>query len=266
MATGSYLSENLTQSQLEVMLLLDEYEMDIFSLDDVKGLVPDKVDEVNEILENLAHKKVIARIERGKYCRSGFRDEKVIGCFMVPDGAIAYWSALNLHGLTEQFPNTVFIQTTHIKKDKTVFGVNYKFVTIAKPKQIGIRKEGYGNHQYAITDMEKTLVDCFDLHKYAGGYAELIRAFAVATLSASKMIQYAKAINNIAAIKRMGYLAELFEKPGMKTFIRYASQQVREAYNPIDPQGPDRGEYDRNWRLRLNISKTELLGLAKKTY
>ncbi len=246
--------------------MLDEYEMDIFTLDDVKKLVPDREQEVNEIIENLAHKKILSRIERGKYCRANFRDEKVIGCFLVPDGAIAYWSALNLHGLTEQFPNTIFIQTTKIKKDKKVFGVSYKFVTIAKTKREGISKEGYGNHSYSMTDVEKTIVDCFDLPKYSGGYAELIRAFSQAKLSSQAMIRYCKAVNNIAATKRLGFLAELLVKPGMKTFIRYAKQQVKEAYNPFDPQGPDTGDYDREWRLRLNISKDELLGIANKVY
>ncbi|WP_236981078.1 type IV toxin-antitoxin system AbiEi family antitoxin domain-containing protein [Membranihabitans maritimus] len=266
MAGGSYISKNLTPSQLDLMLMLDEYEMDIFTLDDVKKLVPDREQEVNEIIENLAHKKILSRIERGKYCRANFRDEKVIGCFLVPDGAIAYWSALNLHGLTEQFPNTIFIQTTKIKKDKKVFGVSYKFVTIAKTKREGISKEGYGNHSYSMTDVEKTIVDCFDLPKYSGGYAELIRAFSQAKLSSQAMIRYCKAVNNIAATKRLGFLAELLVKPGMKTFIRYAKQQVKEAYNPFDPQGPDTGDYDREWRLRLNISKDELLGIANKVY
>lgn len=266
MAIGSYTSENLTQPQLNLMLLLDEYEMDIFSLEDIKELVPEQEEDVNELIENLVHKKVFSRIQRGKYCRANFRDEKVIGSFLVSDGAIAYWSALNLHGLTEQFPNTIFIQTTKIKKEKKVFGVAYKFVTIAEYKRDGITNEGYGNHSYDITDVEKTIVDCFDLPKYSGGYAELIRAFSQAKLSSEKMIRYCKAVNNIAATKRMGYLAELFEKPGMKTFITYARQQVKEGYNPFDPKGWDTGDYERGWRLRMNISREDLLGIANKIY
>lgn len=248
------------------MLLLDEFEMDIFSLEDVKRLVPGQEENINEIVENLVHKNVFSRIERGKYCRANFRDEKVIGSFLVPDGAIAYWSAMNLHGLTEQFPNAIFVQTTKIKKDKKIFGAAYKFVTIAKRKRDGIKKEGHGNHSYAITDVEKTLVDCFDVPKYSGGYAELIRAFVQAELSSRKMIIYCQAINNIAATKRMGYLAELFNKPRMKAFISYAKQQVKEAYNPFDPQGPDSGEYARDWRLRMNISREKLWGIVNRTY
>ena len=266
MATGGYISENLTKSQLSVMLLLDEYEMDIFSLEDVKELVPDRKEDINEIIENLVHKKVFSRIERGKYCRANFRDEKVIGSFLVSDAAIGYWSALNLYGLTEQFSNTLFIQTVKIKKDKKVFGVAYKFVTIAGRKRVGVVAEGHGNHSYAITDVEKTIVDCFDLPQYSGGYAELIRAFSRAKLSSEKMIRYCKAVNNTAATKRMGFLAELFTKPGMKTFIHYARQQVKEAYNPFDPQGSDTGKHERDWRLRLNITREELIAIANKPY
>lgn len=80
------------------------------------------------------------------------------------------------------------------------------------------------------------------------------------------MIIYCQAINNIAATKRMGYLAELFNKPKMKAFISYAKQQVKDAYNPFDPQGPDVGSYERDWRLRLNISREKLWDIVNRTY
>jgi predicted transcriptional regulator of viral defense system len=266
MARSTYISENLTQNQISFMLMLDEYEMDIFTLKELKQFKTDQFEDINELVENLVHKKILSRIERGKYCRSNFQDEKVIGTRLVEDGAIAYWSALNLHGRTEQFPNSVFIQTTKVKPSKAVFGVSYQFVKIAPAKRAGLIKEGFGNHSYHITDVEKTIVDCFDLPQYCGGYAELIRAFATAKLTGSKMIDYCQAINNIAATKRMGFLAKLFEKKGLKSFIRFAKEQVKDAYNPFDPQGPDSGSFNAEWRLKLNISKGDLLDIANKQY
>ena len=62
-------------------------------------------------MENLENKGFLSRIERGKYCLANFRDENVIGSFISGDGAVAYWSTLNYQGLTEQFPNVVFMQT-----------------------------------------------------------------------------------------------------------------------------------------------------------
>lgn len=266
MGDSVYISSNLTSAQLEFMKLLDENEIDIFLLEEIETKLNQRFDNINEILENLVQKELLSRIERGKFCKANFRDENVIGTFAVKMGVVAYWSALNLHGLTEQFTNTVYIQTTHKKTDKSIFGVNYRFVKISESKRCGIIKQGYGNHVFYMTDVEKTLVDCFDLPQYSGGYAELIRAFAATPISGKKMITYCRAVNNIAATKRMGFLAELFEKRGLKLFIRFAKNQIKDAYNPLDPQGADSGSFNSEWKLRLNISKEKLLDIANKQY
>ncbi len=79
-AKRTYISENLNQTQRDFIILLDENEIDIFTLEDVKKIIPSISENANEIIENLIHKKMISRIERGKYCKVNFRDEKVIAC------------------------------------------------------------------------------------------------------------------------------------------------------------------------------------------
>jgi predicted transcriptional regulator of viral defense system len=262
MADSGYISANLTPKQLTFIRLMDDFEIDIFSLSQIESQLSTSFENLNEILENLVDKKILVRIERGKYCRANFKNEKVIGCF-VSDGSVAYWSALNAHGLTEQFPNIVYIQTTRPKRNKTILGVAYKFVKIAPYKMAGINSEGQGNLKYRITDLEKTLVDCFDLPEHSGGYPELIRAFSQANLDGEKMIAYSKAIGNIAATKRMGFLAELFDKKGAKAFVKYARQQVNDKYNVFDPYDINKGEFVNDWRLRLNISRQDILNLGE---
>jgi hypothetical protein len=56
MARSTYISENLTQKQIDFMLMLDDYELDIFTLEDVKKQIGDKVDDITEIRENLIFK------------------------------------------------------------------------------------------------------------------------------------------------------------------------------------------------------------------
>jgi predicted transcriptional regulator of viral defense system len=266
MADSVYISSNLTASQLEFIKLLDEYEIDIFRFEEIEDQLNTRFLNLHEVLENLVHKKLLSRIEKGKFCRFNFRNEYVIGTFLANQGSVGYWSALNLHGLTEQFPNTVFIQTPHKKKDKTIFGVDYKFVKIAHKKRAGITRHGYGNHSYTLTDVEKTIVDCFDLPQYSGGYAELIRAYHNAKLSADKMIQYCRAINNLAATKRMGYLAEFLNKKGMKPFIRFAKDRLTQTYNPLDPLGTDTGKHLAEWKLKLNITEQAILDITRNEY
>jgi len=70
---------------------------------------------------------------------------------------------------------------------------------------------GYGNEQFKVTDVEKTLLDCFDLPQHSGGYEELLRAFYSARINSDKLLKYAVQMNNLSVIKRVGYLSELFE-------------------------------------------------------
>jgi predicted transcriptional regulator of viral defense system len=260
----TYHSVNITKEQQDFLKLLNDYEIDIFSIAEIRKTLNKEFVNLNAILENLEKKEFLSRMENGKYCRPNFRDEKVIGSFISDSGSIAYWSALNSHGLTEQFPNNVFIQTAKLKKTKAIFGTEYKFIKVSPHKITGLLSQGQGNRKYRITDIEKTIVDCFDLPEHSGGYAELIRAFSEAKLGSEKMIDYCTAINNMAATKRMGFLAELFKKKSLKTFIQYANQQKNLRYNVFDPAGVDKGEFINDWRLRLNISRDKILDICKK--
>src|ERR1035437_2253886 len=239
----AYHSTNISKEQQEFLKLLTDYEIDVFLITNIEKLLSTEIVNLNAILENLVKKEFLLRIEKGKYCSSNFSDEKVIGCFISEVGAIAYWSALNYHGLTEQFPNNMFIQTSKLKMDKTVLGTAYTFVKVVSKKMTGILTLGRGSSKYRITDVEKTIIDCFDLPEYSGGYAELIRAFNQAKLTSEKMIAYCTAINNMAVTKRLGFLAELLEKKGLKTFIKFAKQNKNKRYNVFDPTGIDKGEF-----------------------
>lgn len=262
----SYHSLNISKQQQDFIRLLDEKEIDIFSISQIEKVPGFNSNQLQVILENLVNKQFLLRIERGKYCRANFRDEKVIGSFISNGGAIAYWSALNQHGLTEQFPNNIFIQIPRLKRNKIVFGTSYIFIKVNQDKFIGNIVQGNGNRHYNITDIEKTIVDCFDLPEYSGGYAELIRAFNQAKLNSEKMIEYCNAIDNISAIKRMGFLAELLNKQGLKYFIKFAKWKINEKYTLFDPFGNNKGEFVNDWRLRLNINRNDISEIFNSQY
>lgn len=236
---------------------LDNYGIDIFNKNHiVKNHFND------QSLRELVDKEYIRVIEKGKYCRHNFSDEYVIGNFIVKNGGIAYWTAMNFHGLTEQIPNVVYVQTMLEKKKTTIFGVRYRFIQVKKEKLTGYKTIGYGNHQFQITDVEKTVIDCFDLPQYGGGYNEIIKAFFKANLSAQKMVKYCKAIDNIAVTKRLAYLCELLEKPKMDYFIKYAQTVRNEKYNLFESDGNKKGKTNRRWRLVLNMEDDEIIEIA----
>ena len=141
---------------------------------------------LQKVLYRLQQKGAIDRIEKGKYLIIPLGAEKgkytlhefVIGSLLVKPYSIAYWSALNYYGLTEQIPTTVFIQTITRKfnTNPNVFGVQYQIVKIKKEKMFGIRKEWIEETQINITDKEKTIIDCLDKPQYCGGIIEVAKA------------------------------------------------------------------------------------------
>ena len=266
MADSVYKSVNVSEKQLLFLKKLDDFEIDYFKMESIQDEIGVRFENINEVLENLTDKNLLKRIEKGKYARENFNDQNVIANILVENSAVAYWSALHLHGMTSRFPNTVFVQTTQRKKGKTVFGVSYKFISVAERKFIGITTSGYGNYSFSITDVDKTLVDCFDLPQHSGGFDGLVQAFAIAKLNSQNLIKYCTAINNIAIIKRMGFLAELFQKKGTKGFITWAQKKINPKYNLIDAGGLETGEFIREWRLRLNVSRDDLLNLTTEIY
>ncbi len=261
----TYKTVNISEDQQRFIRLLDDFEIEIFNLRDIESMTGVKFQKLNAILENLESKGFLTRIERGKYCRSNFRNENVIGCFLAKDGTVSYWSALNKHGLTSRFANNIFIQTAHKKQEKTVRGTLYKFIGVAPGKMTGIITEGYGNNAFRITDIEKTIIDCFDLPEYSGGLEELLLAFANATVSSEKLIEYSKAVHNKAVLKRIGFIAELLDKKGMKSLIRYAKSELNNSYDVFDPKGERSGEAMGAWKLRMNMTIPQILSICNRS-
>jgi predicted transcriptional regulator of viral defense system len=252
----------------KIALLLDDNEIDIFEINSLSVHIGEKTGQLQRKIETLVKRGLLSRIEKGKYCKHNFRNQYVIANYLAPEGAVAYWSALNLHGLTTQFPNTVFVQTPKLKRNKTVFGVNYQFVKVKPSKAVCFEQSGYGNHTFSLTTIEKTMVDCFDLPDYNGGYSELILALTKAKLNNKKLIEAAKAVDNIAVIKRLGYLIEVLQKEGMSVFLKYALDCVNRMYNVniLDPSLNDKGVFNNKWNLRINISEADIVAMSKILY
>jgi predicted transcriptional regulator of viral defense system len=186
--------------------------------------------------------------EKGKYTLNEF----VIGSLLVNPYCIAYWSALNFYGLTEQFPNTVFLQTTSRKKKQAteIFGVRYRIIRIKEEKFFAIRKEWIDNTQVNITDKEKTIIDCLDKPQYCGGIVEVAKALKYGgELDKKKILNYAQKLDNSGVIRRLGYLCDLFA-------IDIGIPEIKTRnYLLLDPTMPHKGPKNAKWRLIINLGE-----------
>ncbi|PKP58603.1 hypothetical protein CVT91_08285 [Candidatus Atribacteria bacterium HGW-Atribacteria-1] len=218
---------------------------------------------VQKVLYRLQQRGAIERIEKGKYLIIPLGAEKgkytlhefIIGSLLVEPYSIAYWSALNYYGLTEQIPTTVFIQTITRKfnTNPEVFGVQYKIVKIKESKCFGIRKEWIEERPINITDKEKTIIDCLDKPQYCGGIIEVAKALKNNKFDRKKLENYVQRIGNSGVLRRLGYLSEL-----LNIKINLPKLNTRN-YLLLDPTMPEKGINNAKWRLIINLDE-KILG------
>ncbi len=257
----------MTHKQNKLLSLLNEYGWDVFSYQMLinEGSMNSK--EIWEALRYLTKNGSITRIEKGKYHKSGFLDEYVIACSLVEDSYISYWTAMNIHSLTEQIPNIMFIQNT--KRSGTLklknSGTQIKFVKVKPNKLFGYKKYGVGNHAWRVADVEKTVIDGFELPQYSGGFPEIIKAVNHAKLNQKKLIRYCKKQNNKSVTIRLGYLIELLNKPDMNEFIAYSLSLVGKNYILFEPGLAKSKKTNKRWNINLNISEDEIMEIANSS-
>ncbi len=203
----------------------------------------------------------VERIEKGKYLIIPLGAEKgrytinefVIGYEIVKNAAIAYWSALNYHGFTEQIPNTVFIQTTSRKKEPKleIFGVRYRIVRVTEKKFFAQQKIWIDDTEIWITDPEKTIADCLDKPQYCGGIVEVAKALQNEDkIDLDKVIEYAIRMENSAILKRLGSLCDKLGIP-----VKVPQDYLAKGYPLLDPSMHRKGTANRRWKIIENVDE-----------
>ena len=222
-----------------------------------------KQDPTPQFLERLQSKGWIRRIRRGRFAivplssgenRSPQLHEFVVAMELASPAVIAYWSALNHHGMTEQLPRTVFVATDHPvrRRPGEVLGVSYRIVSLKPSKFFGITKDWIDENPFRVTDREKTIIDGLDLPQHVGGVHEIAKALIVSwkVLDEKKLRSYAAKIGNSAVAKRLGFLMETLDLGDIEALREEAP--LAPGFSPLDPTLPKRGKYTRRWGLLVN--------------
>ncbi len=258
-------------SRAESLLLssLSEKNRTIFGIKDIVNELRCSYGYAKALANNLAKKSWIIALSRGTYLivplsagvKSRYTEhEFVIASHLVSPYYIAYWSALNFHGFTEQIPFTVFVATTKRAKSREILDFRYRFVTLSKRKFFGFTPFNIGAFKVEISDPEKTLADVLDHPEYCGGIAEAAKSLwnARDKISMDKVLEYARKMGNTAIIKRLGYLIESLELRMDEGTLSKMRSEVSPGISVLDPNMPRKGRYLTRWNLLLNVSKEAL--------
>jgi predicted transcriptional regulator of viral defense system len=260
-------TQNITRNPLgrtEAQFIARMGAKSTFSIKEAREVLGHKPDDpTRQFLERLQQKGWIQRIRRGQYVviplssgeeRSPQLHEFLVAMEIVSPAAIAYWSALNHHGMTEQLPRTVFVATNHPVRHppKEALGITFKIISLRPSKFFGIVRDWIDERSFWITDKEKTIIDGLDLPKYIGGVGEVAKALAKVwnELDEAKLADYAAKIGNSAVTKRLGFLMEALGVGDPEALLKASS--LAPGFSPLDPTLPREGKHNRRWNLLIN--------------
>jgi len=225
--------------------------------------------ETIKILFTLYRQGWLGKIRNGKYfliplgvdIHSGYTENSLlIASKLISPYYVGFWTMLHHYGYTEQFSNTVFIASTKRAVNINAAGLTYQFVNLSGHKFFGATDILINNNKIAVSDKEKTFVDCLDHPEYCGGILEAAKGLWKARndLDFLKILEYMEKMGNSAAIKRFGYL--------MQTFNLYTSFDTKRAkimvgrgFSKLDPLSPTVGQYNSEWNLLVNHTKEDIL-------
>ncbi len=242
----------------------------VFSIDDA---IPywSSPHQTRKALSRLQKNGWIDRLERGLYLivpleagpsRLWTEDSFVLAAQLAPDGIIAYWTALNYWGMTEQIPRTTFVQIRNRRSRAKInlLGMRFQFVTIVERKFFGARDELSNGMTFRITDREKTIIDGCDRPELSGGILQVSRALESGeSLNWDKVGSYLRRMDSGAVYKRLGFIVESLglDLPTKDQMLDQWRASITEGIADLEPGGSKQGHIDTGWRIRVNVQLPE---------
>lgn len=264
------INSSLSPQEFRLLATLADRGQTLFTVEDARNTGAVKEPYLSHLLQRLTRKRLLERLAQGLYLfipieagiqRLYSEDALVVGCALVRPAAIAYWSALSFHGLTEQLPGTVFVATTAAKFNTApeVTGVRYRFIRVLPRKFFGVVRQPVGHRQIKITDLEKTVLDVLDHPVYSGGMVEAAKALHTAwpQVDPEKLLRYAQRLDNSAVYKRLGFLLARFVLSS-PAYLERVRRKIRPGLSKLEPLNPAEGPCCTRWGLRLNLPLEDL--------
>jgi predicted transcriptional regulator of viral defense system len=118
-------------------------------------------------------------------------------------------------------------------------------VKFKKFRFFGFKREILEGKFVFVAEIEKAIVDSLYLPKYCPT-SETFFALRNANLNLEKLFKYAKRMNSLAVIKRLGYLLEVvgIDASEIKTSFKN--------YTLLNPSLPKKGAVNEKWKLIIN--------------
>ena len=223
---------------------IKEQNFGIITISDVSRIINKNRKYTALYLKRLEKRKIIKRIEKGKY---SLQDTpfQVIASNLIMPSYISFLSGLSYYNLTTQIPRITQIATTKSKKRIRYENGEIQFINLRRVFGYNREKTQFG--YIFIGEKEKIIIDSLFLPKYCP-INEIINAIKESKLDVKKLINYALKMNSIVLIKRLGYSLELND---IDIYLK-VKKYLNKRYDLLNPHLPPTGKKNTKWRLKIN--------------
>jgi predicted transcriptional regulator of viral defense system len=260
----------------DLLLRLSAEGKTIFSIADAQAITSKTYEATATLLSQMARRGWLVRLVPGKYLivplEAGLEGIPMANRYVIAREVlgsqpyyVSHYSAMELHEMTTQPVRTVYVTVPHQRASQTIAGVEFRFV-FAKPRSFWGSELLWvtDQEQVAVSDLEKTLLDCAVRPELCGGIAELAKGLWLRKdhLDEKRMVEYVQRLGYKAAAKRIGFLLETYGLGDPET-IGALQSFLNLRYTLLDPTLPNEGLYRARWRLRVNLDPEELSAIIR---
>lgn len=221
---------------------------------------------VARLLRQLAERGWVARVQRGLYVTVPLEAESAdtwkadpwtVAAAALEPGYVGGWTALHHWDLTDQiFSTTVFVTTRRIsKRERVIGGARLELRHRPAWALFGTRRVWRGGVPVAVSDRERTLVDCLDDPSLGGGLRHVTEALVSYAeddrVAWQQLVEYGDRLGNRTVFKRLGLIAEALQL-GDSTLIDACLKRVSVGIGKLDPALPATGPSNSRWGLLVN--------------
>ena len=227
-------------------------EMGCFSWNDVCELTGNR-NSASSLIQSYLKKGYIQNIKRNLYTAldlvtgQSVADKYQIASSLTETSYVYGFSALDYHGYTNQVSYVMYTASETRFKSFEYEGITYMY--IRSSIRDGIVKE----NRTAVTDLERSLLDCIDTFDKYGGIEELLRCVElIPALNEAKLLKYLAEYKKAGLYQKTGYILEHFKHElylGDGFFAeckKHIGKSTRYLYSKAEMEGP---RYNKDWQV-----------------
>ncbi|MCV9964839.1 type IV toxin-antitoxin system AbiEi family antitoxin domain-containing protein [Pararhizobium sp. BT-229] len=225
-----------------------------------------------DTLARLHRKGWLERVGRGRYAlhssNTGHLDVRVMSPLkfasaVLSESYVGWWAAAEHHGLTWQHPTLIRVASRKQQRAIEHEGYRIEFVSLADAKFFGFAHDSLTG--ITVSSIEKTVVDCVDKPRYAGGHAEvgIILGNALEKIAAGKLVDCAIQNDSVSTVQRLGFFLDtvrpnLFDAVSRSRLLGAIGETSRGKMGNPEYRDGDFG-YLKDWKLQVNLNRNSFL-------